>query len=74
MDWKSILLNKEVITALLSIISLVALKYLGIPEDIWTGVFALLTVIVAKMFADNLALNIGRSIARGLREGLQDKE
>ena len=66
MDWKSILLSKEVITALLGILSLVALKYLGIPEDIWNAVFALLTVIVAKMFADEVAMNIGRSIARGL--------
>lgn len=73
MDWKSILLSKEVLTSLLSLIGLVALKYLGIPEDIWNGIFALLTVIVAKMFADSVAANIGRSIGRTVHE-LREKE
>lgn len=72
MNWYEILLNKEVLTALISLIGLLALNYLGIPEDIWNGVFALLTVIIANMFVVKAANLIGRSIARGMRESLEE--
>lgn len=72
MDWYSVLLNKEVLTALVSLIGLVLLRYTGIPEDIWAAIATFLGVIIANMFIEKGAAAIGRSIARGLREGLKD--
>jgi divalent metal cation (Fe/Co/Zn/Cd) transporter len=72
MDWYSVLLNKEVLTALVSLIGLVLLRYTGIPEDIWAAIAAFLGVVIANMFVEKGAAAIGRSISRGLRESLKD--
>lgn len=53
-------------SAIISAIGLVGLNYLGIPEDIWNAVLAILVVVVAVFTADDAA----QKFSLGMRDML----
>lgn len=70
---KDILTSRAVWTALITLIGVLIMYYTNVPSEIWQSVAALMSVVVLKFTVDDLGVTIGRTIAKGLREGLEDK-
>lgn len=69
-----VLLNKEVLTAIFGVITVLVMRYLNVPEEIWQSVVVLAGILIAKFGIDDLGETIGRSMARALSDFAKKKK
>lgn len=58
---KSLLYSRAFMLALLDLVQILVLNYLGLPDDIWKAIHALLMVVIAKMAIEDGAAKLGLS-------------
>jgi len=65
----SLFRSRAFITAVFGVITVLVMRYLNVPDDVWVSVSAVIIIAISHFTVDDLGKTIGRTIALTMREG-----